>query len=269
MDIISILVLVTVALINVVTCDDGISNSETYTENIIPDDVKKYVSSKIEDLTNTYETRIRALDDTVRKLQQKSRKQGKIVKKLEKENYKLQKSISQLEYQVRHDVNNTICASASRSNGNTKSREKGYIGRESRSSTNGRVAFYAYKSTPTPHLGEGQGIVFDHLATNIGNAFNVHNGIFVAPVTGVYVFGVTLGHYSTFVQSDNGDGNLVVNGVIVAGLFMSNDQSSQMVVVKLMIGDNVAVLNRDADEGIDGKAYSSFCGFLLYEYTIM
>jgi hypothetical protein len=90
-----------------------------------------------------------------------------------------------------------------------------------------------------PYLGEGQGIVFDYLTTNIGNAYNVHNGVFVAPVTGVYVFRVTLGHYSTFVQSDNGDSNLVVNGVIVAGLFISNDQTSKMIVVDPKIGDPV------------------------------
>ncbi|KAK3087713.1 hypothetical protein FSP39_009513 [Pinctada imbricata] len=58
------------------------------------------------------------------------------------------------------------------------------------------VAFLVHLSHNIPtHPGP---VVFDSAYLNVGNAFNTHNGIFTAPVTGIYSFSLTL-------SGDNGD----------------------------------------------------------------
>lgn len=134
----------------------------------------------------------------------------------------------------------------------------------------GLTAFFAVL-TPTVnnHLGVGQNIIFDDVITNIGNAYNSHQGIFVAPVSGTYVFSATLlshlGHNSHFYFAKNGS---VVSRLYVGGLSSSSstyDTSSQTVILSLNPGDDVSVRNADADENIWGDMYTSFAGFLLQE----
>ena len=110
------------------------------------------------------------------------------------------------------------------------------------------------------NLGELQDIVFDHAVTNIGDGYNQNHGVFVAPVSGVYVLSATL-------VAGNNWGHFVVNGVTLAKLDMHNGnkwQSTQTVIVDLNVGDDVYIQNTELGGGIVGDRYSSFSGFLLY-----
>ncbi|KAH3702012.1 hypothetical protein DPMN_077011 [Dreissena polymorpha] len=74
------------------------------------------------------------------------------------------------------------------------------------------VAFFASLTNHAIHLGVGQNLQFDNIITNVGSADNQHDGAFIAPVSGVYVFMSTLvsypGHEDHF--------RLVCNGKLFA-----------------------------------------------------
>lgn len=37
-----------------------------------------------------------------------------------------------------------------------------------------------------------QTVIFDHVETNIGQAYNQHSGVFTVPISGVYIFSYTV-----------------------------------------------------------------------------
>ncbi|VDI05777.1 Hypothetical predicted protein [Mytilus galloprovincialis] len=53
-----------------------------------------------------------------------------------------------------------------------------------------KVAFHA-RLTPHVALGSTQTVIFDHVITNIGKAYNQHTGHFTAPFNGIYMFACT------------------------------------------------------------------------------
>ncbi|XP_063436175.1 heavy metal-binding protein HIP-like [Mytilus trossulus] len=54
-----------------------------------------------------------------------------------------------------------------------------------------KIAFHARLTTPYVTLGSTQTVIFDHVITNIGKAYNKHTGHFTAPLNGIYVFACT------------------------------------------------------------------------------
>ncbi|XP_052784562.1 complement C1q-like protein 4 [Mya arenaria] len=130
------------------------------------------------------------------------------------------------------------------------------------------VAFYAYLSAnvcPGVH----QILVFDVLVTNVGKAYNAHDGAFVVPVNGTYAFAVSL-----FSQGKKYVGvEIVVNGDVKGEVFADSQEindvhsSSASVVVDVNVGDHVYV-RRGADstcgilsQASRGRTY--FSGWLL------
>ncbi|KAL4230593.1 positive regulation of adiponectin secretion [Mactra antiquata] len=134
----------------------------------------------------------------------------------------------------------------------------------------GTIAFTAVLNHEVTKLGVNQNIVFDLVHTNVGNAYNPHHGTFVAPVTGVYVFHTTiftrLNHLAWCKIMVNGVQKVSVYVQAPAGL---NNSGSQMLVVRLNKGDDVAVQNIAAADYIysDGNNYNSFSGFLLQDLS--
>lgn len=126
-----------------------------------------------------------------------------------------------------------------------------------------KVAFYAYLSNTATDLGRNQDIVFDNVVTNVGSGYNGNHGVFVAPVTGTYLFSVTL--------RGGEDGktwiHVVVNGLVVAKIDLQNSlylQNSQTIVVNLNEGDDVSVQNTIVGGAITGDRCSTLSGFLIY-----
>ncbi|XP_060579446.1 uncharacterized protein LOC132736352 [Ruditapes philippinarum] len=70
-------------------------------------------------------------------------------------------------------------------------RRRSMISRQTSLQSN--IAFTAGVSAYNLHnLGNHQTIIFDHVITNIGNAYHPHTGIFNAPVKGAYVITLTM-----------------------------------------------------------------------------
>lgn len=130
------------------------------------------------------------------------------------------------------------------------------------------VAFTAILTHSMTNLGPNQNIVFDHVESNFGNGYNSHHGVFVAPVAGIYVFYASL-------LSGSGTSELychiVVDGIKKVTLEeyvtpAGYAQGSNMLVIHLNQGADVAVQTGNADHSIHGSSvnfYTTFSGFLL------
>ena len=128
--------------------------------------------------------------------------------------------------------------------------------------TTEKVAFAAVLNNDNRHIGLGQIIPFDNVVTNIGNAFHPHSNVFIAPVTGVYVFFVSIMNVKTHFEAD-----IVRNGARVARAFadgLNLAQGATATVVHLNVNDEVSVkLAWPQNTLIHGNGFSSFSGFLL------
>ena len=129
--------------------------------------------------------------------------------------------------------------------------------------TGSRVAFFATLTHSDAVLARNERILFDNVVTNLGLAF--HNGVFVAPVPGLYVFSVNL-----LSDSEPANAKVVRNGGLLGALnfHVDGEQASQTVAVELNRGDEIAVQSANYP-GVKfyGYRHSSFSGFLLYEYN--
>ncbi|XP_045206773.2 complement C1q-like protein 2 [Mercenaria mercenaria] len=142
------------------------------------------------------------------------------------------------------------------------------VNRIRRSMNEAKIAFTAGLTHTFSHAGAHQNIVFDHVETNTGNGYNPHNGVFTAPVSGLYLF------YTSVLADNNREVwcQVVVNGknkgsAYARGTDGRHDQGSQAIIVQLQQGDDVAVQNVAADDAIYGSdgIYSTFSGFLLQQ----
>ncbi|XP_056017324.1 multimerin-2-like [Ostrea edulis] len=136
-------------------------------------------------------------------------------------------------------------------------------------SPNHAIAFYAYLSKGESVI-QHHSVIFDTVITNVGVAYNHHDGVFTAPTNGVYVFNWNL--YS----SSHGDlvSELMVNSAQKGGrrsdsLRVEEDHSSSgTVVVQINQGDVVYVRMHPTASiaGFivsSGNYQSSFSGWLL------
>ena len=74
------------------------------------------------------------------------------------------------------------------------------------------MAFFATITLHTLyHLGGHQNIVFEDVVTNLGNAYNNHQGVFVAPVSGLYLITSSI----RSVPNMEFWAELVVNGIVI------------------------------------------------------
>lgn len=133
------------------------------------------------------------------------------------------------------------------------------------------VAFYAYLSTSDRSLGLHHTLIFDTVITNVGGSYNQHDGVFTAPISGVYVFNWNL--YSSY----HGDiiSELMVNSDRKGGrrsdsLTVTEDHSSSgRVVVDISQGDIVFIRTHTTHQlsgsliSTPGSYESSFSGWLL------
>jgi len=131
----------------------------------------------------------------------------------------------------------------------------------------GPVAFFATLTSHVTHAGRNQTIAFDRVVTNVGNAYNPHVGVVTAPVSGIYVFSVSLlsypGHKTHYQLYKNND--FVSNIYLHTPSASDYETTSQTAVLQLVKGDDVTLRNVDGDESLHGVNYSTFAGFLVWE----
>ena len=129
------------------------------------------------------------------------------------------------------------------------------------------VAFFATLSSHILHEGQNQPIAFDRVVTNVGNAYNPHVGLFAAPVSGIYVFSVSLlsypGHTTHY--------DFFKNNEFISAIYLHTpgagqyESTSQTVVLQLTKGDDVTLRNSYSDEIVHGHNHTTFAGFLLWQ----
>ena len=130
------------------------------------------------------------------------------------------------------------------------------------------VAFYAYMSHDLAAPSAGHVLVFDVIKTNVGSAYNHHDGIFTAPSTGSYVFSWTVtSWYHSYVYSE-----LMVNSSSFGKLLTNSDEindehvASSVVAVALTQGDvvYVRVAGSKGTLASRGNILTSFTGWKLF-----
>jgi hypothetical protein len=131
-------------------------------------------------------------------------------------------------------------------------------------------AFYVQKSATAGNLGAHQPVVFETVKFNAMNVYNLHDGIFTAPVSGTYVFSWTIMTHGDALQYFN----LVVDGQYYAHVHSAVTYSTNTnVVVMHLDAQNevwIAAEPNSADthpiSTVHGGGYSTFSGWLLEQY---
>ncbi|XP_060606619.1 uncharacterized protein LOC132758929 [Ruditapes philippinarum] len=140
--------------------------------------------------------------------------------------------------------------------------------RSSRQSIHSYVAFQAILTAATiPNIGLHQKIVYDSVNLNLGGGYHHFSGIFIAPVSGIYLFCTSI----LAEAHKNIDVGIIKNGNQLAGAYGESgddtnyDQGAASVAVQLNVGDEVWVENRwPADAKIHGQGlHTSFTGVLV------
>ena len=91
------------------------------------------------------------------------------------------------------------------------------------------------------NIGPHHTLIFDHIETNIGNGYNGHNGIFIAPLNGVYMFFYTVfGTHPSYISTE-----ITVNGFARGAIFVDNQATPS--VYTGSTGVAVFVLNQGND----------------------
>ena len=118
------------------------------------------------------------------------------------------------------------------------------------------------------NIGPHHTLIFDHIETNIGNGYNGHTGVFIAPLNGVYMF-----FYTVFCdRASYTSTEITVNSVARGAIFVDNQAtpsaytgSTGVAVFTLNQGDDCFIRTHStyASKGIirsDSLMRTSFSG---------
>ncbi|XP_062606579.1 uncharacterized protein LOC134268356 [Saccostrea cucullata] len=130
------------------------------------------------------------------------------------------------------------------------------------------IAFSASLAHNIANPYDNEIFVFDRLITNSGNAYNKNNGMFTAPIKGIYAFFSSV----LTLPGKSLEAQIVKNGNAFCNLYAGNTNffgpGFNMAIIELEVGDAVWVKIHDKyhDTGItlDG-AWTTFSGILLNE----
>ncbi|XP_063431734.1 heavy metal-binding protein HIP-like [Mytilus trossulus] len=117
--------------------------------------------------------------------------------------------------------------------------------------------------------GHNHQIHFDQVKLNIGNAYYLSHGNFIAPVNGLYQFSITAcstsGHYVVLELTVN----TAVVGKVLAGDTGYDECTSKSFLIQLSSGDDVFVQHESQGDYLLSNAvygFPSFAGVLLRAY---
>jgi hypothetical protein len=126
-----------------------------------------------------------------------------------------------------------------------------------------RVAFTAYLDHDQA-VHSGNVLKFNQILYNVGNAYNVHTGIFTVPITGTYLFSFQVEDWRTGELKFY----LMVDGQNMVDAIIGNTgstQSGNTAILGLTVGNSVWI------ESAEGYAFgdnnfrgTTFCGAFLY-----
>lgn len=126
------------------------------------------------------------------------------------------------------------------------------------------VAFEAqYRSDPAHNINDHDIMLFDDVKINLGGGYNVSNGAFQVPVTGLYVLHmkVTLSPYGHIYAY------LLINGQHADSVDATQAQhqatGTSLKIVHLRQGDRVQVMKQEGVTSVRGWVHTKFSGFLL------
>ena len=110
-----------------------------------------------------------------------------------------------------------------------------------------------------------QVVIFDQIASNIGDHYLSDNNSYIAPESGVYMFTISLTSYAGYrMQAE-----IVRNGVTTLANIMCYDSlthhsSTNTVFVEVVAGDVIWVRATDDDSWLEPGLVSTFSGLLLH-----
>lgn len=129
---------------------------------------------------------------------------------------------------------------------------------------NPAVAFLVEKTKTL--TGQNHQIYYDSIKLNIGNAFHLAHGNFIATVKGLYLFSITACSYTGHVIVLELTSNAAVVGKVLAGDQNYAECTSKSFLVQLSTGDDVYVQHKATGDYLYSNpsyGYPSFSGALL------
>lgn len=139
---------------------------------------------------------------------------------------------------------------------------------------NEHVSFSAYKNQTQNGLNQRHIIKFEQTILNLGNHYHPEDGIFIAPVSGVYLFHWTMINYKDYAHT-----NILVGGKVISTTTTSvsgnYNSGSALVIVTVQKGQHVWIQTccGTGQEvygntlGLDSYFQSTFSGTLLFQVS--
>ncbi|XP_062609041.1 complement C1q-like protein 2 isoform X1 [Saccostrea cucullata] len=139
---------------------------------------------------------------------------------------------------------------------------------------NEHVSFSAYKNQSQGGLNKRHIIKFEQTILNLGNHYHPEDGIFIAPVSGVYFFHWTINNHGDYAYT-----NILVGGKVMSTTATSvsggYNSGSALVIVTVQKGQHVWIQTccGSANEvlgitlGFDNAFQSTFSGTLLFQVS--
>jgi hypothetical protein len=125
-------------------------------------------------------------------------------------------------------------------------------------------AFFAALANNTGPFKQDKDLIFTQVITNYGDNYDPTTGIYTAPYNGIYQFLITI----SATGRQKAGVNVMKNKQSILTVWSESEPwstSSQTVILRLAINDNVYLRLQSRASHVHGYMYSSFGGNLLYE----
>ncbi|XP_061197161.1 complement C1q-like protein 2 [Saccostrea echinata] len=137
---------------------------------------------------------------------------------------------------------------------------------------NEHVSFSAYKNQTQSGLNQRHIIKFEKTILNLGNHYHPEDGIFIAPVSGVYLFHWTMINYGDYAHTNILVGGKVMSTTTTSVVSGHYNSGSALVIVHVQKGEHVwiQICCGSGHEvygttlGLDNNFQSTFSGTLLF-----